>query len=301
MPLINCPDCKNKMSDTATSCPKCGRPNTYVPPIKKSARDFLWIGVLFMPYIFSWFTLRKKYSKFAKFVSFAWLFIFALALFTKGNTNNINNAVRTNSSKKEISAKKVVKSEATTKQNNDYVAMTNHDFAKLCGSQITHEVFEKTCQGKSVMLEGVITEEDSRGKVRIDIGDEAPWRVELDKTTPHYKQGTRVKFSATLDDQMGWGANMKNGHFWAVLSSASTNKKKTIEGSASTGPDTITGKPTKDFTTCLMAQAKNDTSGQLSSFDGGNSAMKMMVECGTSWHAYLDECIQARVIVKSGV
>lgn len=35
---------------------------------------FLFIGILFIPYIFSWFTLRKGYSNLSRILSFAWLF-----------------------------------------------------------------------------------------------------------------------------------------------------------------------------------------------------------------------------------
>lgn len=39
----------------------------------------LGIGIFFMPYIFSWFTLREGHSTFSRIVSFAWL-IFLIIL-----------------------------------------------------------------------------------------------------------------------------------------------------------------------------------------------------------------------------
>jgi hypothetical protein len=40
---------------------------------------WLGLGILFMPYIFSWFTLRSGYSNIARLVAFGWL-IFVLVL-----------------------------------------------------------------------------------------------------------------------------------------------------------------------------------------------------------------------------
>lgn len=39
---------------------------------------WLGLGILLMPYLFSWFTLVKKYSNLARFISFSWLLIFIL-------------------------------------------------------------------------------------------------------------------------------------------------------------------------------------------------------------------------------
>ena len=36
MPIINCPDCDKEISDAATACPNCGRPNAVVSKIEKS-------------------------------------------------------------------------------------------------------------------------------------------------------------------------------------------------------------------------------------------------------------------------
>ena len=53
----------------------------------------LGLGILFFPIIFSWFTLRKGYSKLAKIVSFSWLIITLIftmypIYFNKNNTPN---------------------------------------------------------------------------------------------------------------------------------------------------------------------------------------------------------------------
>ena len=47
--------------------------------IKKISEIAFWFGVLFLPFIFSWFTLQKKYSKKSKAIAFVWLAFFVLA------------------------------------------------------------------------------------------------------------------------------------------------------------------------------------------------------------------------------
>jgi len=49
----------------------------------KSMVFFLGIGVLFVPYIFSWFLLQKGYSKKSRFIGFSWLVLSSLVLLTK--------------------------------------------------------------------------------------------------------------------------------------------------------------------------------------------------------------------------
>ncbi|MFB2853507.1 DUF4875 domain-containing protein [Aeromonas allosaccharophila] len=83
MPLIQCPDCKNNISDAAPSCPHCGRPNTPVEiatattPLQPSGQRKvsipLMVGIILIPFISAWFTLRKGYSTRARVISFGWL------------------------------------------------------------------------------------------------------------------------------------------------------------------------------------------------------------------------------------
>jgi hypothetical protein len=56
-----------------------------IPPLPntKEVRNFsllLGVGILFIPYIFAWFTLRQGYSKLARFFSFGWMLLFILLL-----------------------------------------------------------------------------------------------------------------------------------------------------------------------------------------------------------------------------
>lgn len=73
MPLINCSDCNKPMSDSAPSCPSCGKPNRGAPAQPKSVSLLLGAGILLIPLIFSWFTLRKGHSTLARVIAFCWL------------------------------------------------------------------------------------------------------------------------------------------------------------------------------------------------------------------------------------
>jgi len=55
---------------------------------EKKVGFLLGLGILFMPYIFSWFTLRKGHSNFAKGASFAWLFVIVIAAANKDPNNH---------------------------------------------------------------------------------------------------------------------------------------------------------------------------------------------------------------------
>lgn len=59
-------------------------------PIRKVS-ILLGIGIFIMPYIFSWFTLRKGYSNLARIISFSWLIIlFTLPLIAPKSENSSN-------------------------------------------------------------------------------------------------------------------------------------------------------------------------------------------------------------------
>lgn len=95
MPIITCSDCSKDMSDSALSCPQCGKPNTNIP--KKNVGIILGAGILFLPLIFSWFTLRKGYTKKAKIISFAWLVISFLLIGSQDGTEPSTNLSVTSS------------------------------------------------------------------------------------------------------------------------------------------------------------------------------------------------------------
>jgi len=51
---------------------------------KRKVGFFLGIGILFMPFIFSWFLLRSGHSKFSRFIGFLWLALFIYSASTGG-------------------------------------------------------------------------------------------------------------------------------------------------------------------------------------------------------------------------
>lgn len=53
-------------------------PSTVYPTQSRKVGILLGIGILFIPHIFSWFTLRKGHSNLARTVSFVWLGILLL-------------------------------------------------------------------------------------------------------------------------------------------------------------------------------------------------------------------------------
>ncbi len=94
-----CPKCNQATPDANnTFCPYDGTPLVEMQPIQsqqpqqppsnftvqanptptnssptKRVGILLGIGILFMPYIFSWFTLQKGYSNLTKIVSLSWM------------------------------------------------------------------------------------------------------------------------------------------------------------------------------------------------------------------------------------
>lgn len=90
MAVITCPECHKNMSDSAATCPTCGKPNQSAMARKRSVSFLLGLGIFFIPVIFSWFTLRKGYGVLAKVISFAWL-AFSLIMFGLINGINLEN------------------------------------------------------------------------------------------------------------------------------------------------------------------------------------------------------------------
>lgn len=43
----------------------------------------LWIGIFIFPFIFAWFTLQRKYTKFEKVIAFGWLLLVLFAMVSK--------------------------------------------------------------------------------------------------------------------------------------------------------------------------------------------------------------------------
>lgn len=85
MALITCKECDNDISSQATGCPRCGAPVGGVAaassrPAHRKVSIPLGIGILFLPYIFAWFLLRRGYSTTARVVGFGWLVLIAVII-----------------------------------------------------------------------------------------------------------------------------------------------------------------------------------------------------------------------------
>ncbi|MBL3520275.1 hypothetical protein H0A43_07290 [Arcobacter lanthieri] len=66
----------------------------YTQTIKKILDGFLFVGVIFLPLIFSWFTLMKRYSKYYRIFAFSWLVIYIFIVSNGADKNkekDINN------------------------------------------------------------------------------------------------------------------------------------------------------------------------------------------------------------------
>jgi hypothetical protein len=87
MAIVTCSDCGNKISDAARFCIYCGKPiSNNSGTTKKRKVGFLFgAGILFFPFIFSWFTLRKGYSTTLRAISLAWLSFVLLFVLAIGN------------------------------------------------------------------------------------------------------------------------------------------------------------------------------------------------------------------------
>lgn len=99
MALFNCPECGKEISDKAIACPNCGAPISQSKDFKfediessrlsSSERPVstpLFLGILVLPFIFGWFTLRNGYGKKVRLFTFCWL-IFAVFYYMNAFTS----------------------------------------------------------------------------------------------------------------------------------------------------------------------------------------------------------------------
>ena len=82
MSMTYCSECGKEISSEATACPDCGNPQ------KSSIGILLGIGILLVPIIFSWFTLRPGYRTRSRVIAFCWLFVVILAVFGAEQSEN---------------------------------------------------------------------------------------------------------------------------------------------------------------------------------------------------------------------
>lgn len=78
---VPCPACSEPILKQATKCKHCGEQIGQPSAAKPRQVGFiLGIGILFMPYLFSWATLRQGYSSTSRFISLTWMVILVAML-----------------------------------------------------------------------------------------------------------------------------------------------------------------------------------------------------------------------------
>jgi hypothetical protein len=94
-----------EMSDSAPVYPNCERPKANAAPEKRTVSALLGVGILFLPFIFSWFTLRKGHSVLARTLSFSWL-VWSVVIMT-GAQDGTENRVASTSGNASTEARQV--------------------------------------------------------------------------------------------------------------------------------------------------------------------------------------------------
>ena len=92
MALIPCSQCQQPISKDSLMCPLCGHPNEHPSneqqtqsKTEEPERKISWpllLGIIFLPYLFVWFILRKGYKLTSQALALAWLtfMIYCLAI-----------------------------------------------------------------------------------------------------------------------------------------------------------------------------------------------------------------------------
>jgi len=106
---IFCPQCGNELQVGANFCSRCAQPTqasaTRQQPIPQSNKTelpekkvglLLGIGILFIPYVFTWFTLKGGYGKKTRILSFLWMFV--VIVMVAGPYNSKKDTSKANSS-----------------------------------------------------------------------------------------------------------------------------------------------------------------------------------------------------------
>ena len=108
MALVKCAECGRQVSSLAKACPACG-----APPPAPSEPGQMWVddkpllsqvtsaqalqqgrkvglllalGIIFMPLIFAWFTLRQGYGSTARVLAFGWLALLIVSTVMSNNS-----------------------------------------------------------------------------------------------------------------------------------------------------------------------------------------------------------------------
>lgn len=169
MSVIKCVDCGKEISDSAPSCPHCGRPNQ---SNNKSIGLALGVGIAAIPFIFAWFTLKKGYSNKARVISFLWLFVVWVLAFNDPQYKDY--VAKTKASKVESKQNSLSKNKATElfrkpipglQPGNIYLNLTKKGFSKK--GPISHDLTELGGSGEYVSWE--LTLKDSLTNHQVEI------------------------------------------------------------------------------------------------------------------------------------
>jgi hypothetical protein len=114
MAIVKCPDCSKEISDSAPSCPNCGRPAHGTPTPKTDAglRDravrpvgfMLVIGILVLPIVFAWFTLSRGRTTKSRVMAFGYLGLSVLLFAMQGGSSSVSTGASGVSTSSSISA-----------------------------------------------------------------------------------------------------------------------------------------------------------------------------------------------------
>jgi hypothetical protein len=73
-----CSRCGQRNTTSDNFCPRCALPVVDMTPVVKPrvVHNRLALGIVFLPYIFAWFTLRRGHSILSRALSFTWFGVF---------------------------------------------------------------------------------------------------------------------------------------------------------------------------------------------------------------------------------
>lgn len=208
-----CSRCGEQFLARANFCPHCATPvnqqtgnfsaqnsSTFSKqsdhtPTKKVG-VLLGIGILFVPYIFSWFTLQKGYSALTKLISFGWLFIVALMLFSNPqNTEPRNTATSAApTSAPSESSKKAALSFSTTP-----VAASSTPFPKTPAELLS--------ASKILLADGSLVGKEEAYRYLRAIPENAREYKQAQQLLAEQKQARIEKLSETLATESGKSSN----------------------------------------------------------------------------------------------
>ncbi|WP_259215720.1 zinc ribbon domain-containing protein [Shewanella baltica] len=105
MAIVKCKECGKDVSNSADTCPNCGikspgeNQQSVIDISERKVTPAFGLAILFIPFIFAWFTLRKGYSTQAKVLAFSWMIFIAYQMFINDKPQPTTNSSSTVSTK----------------------------------------------------------------------------------------------------------------------------------------------------------------------------------------------------------